>query len=152
MAPPSIDSAFLLGTVKGAQQLSRALRQFGDKEITKELRKSNRLAAQLVRDEARKRVPVDSGALQGTIRSAGTRTIARIRVGRAKATKTKGVVNYAWLVHRGHVLPGGGRYAGVPYLRDAISDTWDEVLAAYEKGLRDAARRANLKYGTKVSI
>lgn len=121
--------------------MSRAVRQFGDKDLRREMTQASREAAKVAVPYVQEFVPEKSGDLKRNIKAAGTKTTPRIRAG----TKTKGGP-YAWIVHGGHKTRGGGYVEPVPFLRQGIQKAWPYVILAFLEGQKRAIRTFNRKY------
>lgn len=134
----------LSAEITGGKEISAAIRKMGsDKDLVRVLRAANKSVAEIVAREARRRVPVRTGALRKTIRSLGARTSSSVKAGGGR-----GKVRYAWMVHAGY-RPGGGttKVEGRPYLSDAVKAKWPEILAQYESAMDVVVDAFNRKYG-----
>ena len=118
------------------------LRKFGD-DAKREIKEVNLDAAKLVEREAKQRVPVQSGALQASIRSSGQIGKGVVRAGSAR-------VPYANPIHWGWPRPvrkwskgrvGGGPITGVPFLTDALADQTPKIRKLYAEELERLARK-----------
>ena len=128
--------------MQGGKEISAALRRMGsDKDLVRLLRAANKSVAEIVAREARRRVPVQSGKLRGSIRALGARTSSSVKAG-------KKAVPYAWMRHAGY-RPGGGttKVEGVPYLSDAVKAKWPQIVEQYESAMGVVADAFNRKYG-----
>lgn len=121
-----------------AKQMSKAVRLWGDNELRRALVKASKEAAQVAVPFIQWHTPVDTGTLRRNIKPIGTRTQAKIKAGTPKRAGL-----YAWMVHGGHVLRDGSRYAGVPYLREGIEDAFPKIIRKYLEGQEEAARIFN---------
>lgn len=127
--------------------VAKAVRQFGDNELRKEMTTASKEAAAEAIPYIQKYVPVgETGQLHKNIKPAGTRTQPKIKAG----TPKKGGP-YAWMVHRGHKTKGGGYYRGVPYMRLGIKEAWPRVLLKFIEGQSRAAELFNRKYRIRRS-
>lgn len=116
--------------------LRRALRQIGDKGLTKELAQANKTAAQVVVDVALPRVPVRSGRLRAAVRALGSQKEGRAVAGSAR-------VPYAAAIHWGRKR--GGVIQGRPFLSDAAEAASEKAADVYLEavdGLLDKIRRS----------
>lgn len=112
--------------VVGARRIRASLRAAGhDLETMKE---ANAAASAIVMADARRRVPVVSGTLMGTIRSTGTTTAGIVRAGFAR-------VPYAGPIHWG--WPARGITATF-FMSNAAEATEAQWIAAYEAGVEKA--------------
>ena len=121
-------------TQHSIRQMSRAVRAFADNELRRAMVKASRDAARVAVPHIQMHVPVERGTLRRNIKAAGSKTIPKIKAG----TRTRGGP-YAWLVHHGHKLPGGGQYKGVAYLRLGIKEAYGAIRKKYLDGQRKAA-------------
>jgi len=132
--------------IEGLRELSRALK-VADNELAKELRKAMNVAAQLVIDDARPKVPTRSGRAAGSLRVASTRTLVRVSGGSSRAPY------YPWLDFGGSVGRNNsvvrqfrkrGRYLYLSFFQLRDSGKFTAVL---EESIRDVVRRAGLPDG-----
>jgi HK97 gp10 family phage protein len=120
-------------SIEGLNKLLRALEQM-DEQAKADFKAAGLKAAEPVIARARQEVPVRSGALQGSIRSALTSRGVRIRAGSKK-------VPYANAIHFGQKRDRRDeayRFRRVaikpnPFMFRAVDATKDEVLAVYEQ-------------------
>jgi HK97 gp10 family phage protein len=98
--------------VKGGGDIARALEQFAPNLERNMLRGALRAGAQVIQEEAKARVPQDTGALRDSLRvktgAQGGKVYAYVQAGRSKK---KGDPWYAHLVEYGvkpHVIIAGG--------------------------------------------
>ena len=125
--------------------MKKAIRQFGDKDLRREMTKASRDATQIAVPYVQKYVPQgETGNLHRNIKAAGTRTEPKIRAG----TKTKGGP-YAWLVHRGHAVRGGGYVPATNYMRKGLKEAFPKVKEAFRKNMQMVINRFNSKYGIR---
>lgn len=118
--------------VEGLNDLLKAVRQFGDDAVTKSV---NKEAAEVVKSDANRRVPVVSGALLATGRTSGTKAAGVVRYGKAS-------VPYAAAAHFGHnPRPQGGSMPPNPWLYDALDARGAEVVKVYEQRLKSLAAK-----------
>lgn len=115
--------------VEGGPQLRRALRRMGDG--LDDLKDAHHDAGELVADEARAIVPVDEGALQGSIRANRRANGADVLAGSARVPYA-GPIHFGWAAHG--IEPD-------PFLYDALDRRRDAVRDAYDKGVSDLVRR-----------
>ncbi len=128
--------------VGGIAALATSLRKIGDKELGDEMKAVTKAAAEKVVPYAKKRVPVDTGALRDSIKAEGTRRYARVKAGTAKK------VPYARAIHSGrHVPATGKRTKGTPYIKKAIPEAWPQIVDEFVKGMNRIARRFEKKHG-----
>lgn len=119
--------------VEGARQLRRTLRQAGDD--LEDLKDANKQAAEVAATGARRNVPVESGALAGDIRAAGTKTAGVVRAGR-KRLPYAGPIHWGW--------PARG-IAAQPYLTEGAQQTETVWVPLYEQELDKALAKVKGK-------
>lgn len=133
-------------TVVGIKELRKALRDV-DPELQKRLKVELKKAAQIVADDAKRRVPVRSGRAQGSIRAGSSGANAWVAGGK------KTVPYYGWLEYGGRkpisgrprsVGPwkgsGGGKEGR--FIQPAIEAKFDEVRQAVDEAVDDAVKAA----------
>ena len=108
--------------VDGVDELRRALRQVKDRELDEEMKKIHADLAREIVDRALPNVPVRTGALKASVRSAGT---VRDAIGRAG----KASVPYAAPIHWGWAKRG---IKGRPFLTDAAQAVEKDITERYE--------------------
>jgi hypothetical protein len=134
--------------IEGYRELRRELRRLEDamdvQAAKGDLKQMNLDAARLVRSEALRLVPVQTGLLKSTVREAATQRNARVRAGFQR-------VPYAGPIHFGwpsRPNPGlgwrGGPIRPQPFLYDALDRRRNEVVDAYERNLRSIIRKYDL--------
>lgn len=115
--------------VTGWRQLRKHLRAAGD-DMT-DLKDSNKAAADIAAAEIKRRAPVDSGALQQTIRSAGTKSAGVVRVGNNSKVRYAGPIVWGW--GRRHIaanpFPSRGARASEPRWTRIYEDFMQRVIA-----------------------
>ena len=118
------------------------LRKFGD-EAKADIKDVNLEAAKLVERRAKQLVPVQSGALQQSIRSSGQVGKGVVRAGNAR-------VPYANPIHWGWPRPvrkwskgriGGGPITGNRFLTDALDEERGDIVKLYAAELDRLARK-----------
>lgn len=109
--------------VEGRQELVRTMRAAG--ADLRDLNRANRAAADVVAPESAARTPRRTGTLAGTVRAAGTRTMAAVRVG-SRAVPYAGPILFGWPGH--HIEPQPGAV-------DALADTEDRWRPVYEQAV-----------------
>ena len=107
-------------TVDGVKQLRSAMRKAQDADIA-ELKAANAEGAAIVATQARFNVPVDTGALQASVRSSGTNAAGVVRAGFA-SVRYAGVIHFGWPEHG--IEPD-------PYLFDAADQRMAQVVDQY---------------------
>ena len=108
----------------------RNLGQYSD-EFKKELKQTHLQAAKIVEKAARPLVPVRTGKLLASVRSAGTQRFAVVRAGK-KSVPYAPPIHWGWAKRR--IKPN-------PFLYEALDKRRDEVIKAYEKQIANLARR-----------
>ena len=126
----------------GIAALASSLRKIKDTELSKEMKEVTRAAAETVLPHAKKRVPVQTGKLRGSIKASGTRRYARIKAGSEKR------VPYARAIHSGRYIEStGSRTKGAPFIRKAIPEAWPEIIEVFVKGMNRIAKDFEKKHG-----
>lgn len=129
--------------VEGGRELRRTLKEAGDD--LGDLKAAHKQAAAIAAEGARALVPVLTGALQATIRPAGTQSAGLVRAGNKR-------VPYANAIQWGRqIWPSKRASPPTPprhkfrsfikptlFLTDGAKDTEPEWVEAYEKALNDA--------------
>ena len=121
--------------VTGAKELRKIARQAGDKEAQKALRAGHKAAANIVAEETRRTIPVDSGALKRAVKPRGSLTTGKVAIGGARAP-------YAGRVLYGDPTPG---IKGQPTHLEALADTLGDVREAIEELYYDVAKKMATK-------
>ena len=119
--------------VEGAKQLARAFRQV--EGGLADLKAVHKDAAEIVATQARFEVPVRSGLLKSTIRSAGQARAGVVRAGFARVPYA-GVIHFGW--PRRNISPQ-------PFLYDALDERTGEVLGKYKDNVDRLIRKHGLK-------
>jgi len=131
--------------IQGLDEINRKLQALPEKLRRKHVRKSLLSAANIVRDEARrkaKKAPVptrpDLGHMADHIET-------KVWVTLRKANSTVGVDwpgrSYGHLLEFGHKLPGGGETKRQPFMRPAFDSKSDTALNKLVTDLRDAVEK-----------
>ena len=114
----------------------------GDTELDKKMKAASLAAAQAIVPEAKKMVPVRSGALQRSIKATSTRRYGVIKAGTAARTP------YALAVHRGAYHRGSkARTRATKYLSSVIYKVWPEIVDEYVKAMNEIARDFQKRHG-----
>ena len=127
----------------GVTGLAKSVRLVADEELSKEMKAVTKAAAEKVLPHAKKRVPVQTGKLRGSLKAEGTRRYARIKTGTEKK------VPYARSVHSGRYFAAiGKRTRGTPYLRRSIPQAFPEIIDEFLAGMDRIAKKFNKKHGS----
>ncbi len=114
----------------------------GDSELDKKMKAASKAAAEAIVPEAKKMVPVRSGALQRSIRADSTRRYGVIKAGTPSRTP------YALAVHRGALHRGSRvRTRATKYLSSVIYKVWPEIVDEYVKAMNSIAKEFQKKHG-----
>jgi len=108
--------------IEGLAKLRRELKAV-QKDLPKELTKVSEDAAEIVAEQSRLIVPVRTGRLRGSIKSAAIAKGGQVRTVGVPYAK---VIHFGWAKH--HIRPN-------PFIYDALDDRRDEVVAKFEQGL-----------------
>jgi len=128
------------GMASSLQTLARSGQ--GDTELDKKMKAASLAAAQAIVPEAKKMVPVRSGALQRSIKATSTRRYGVIKAGTAARTP------YALAVHRGAYHRGSkARTRATKYLSSVIYKVWPEIVDEYVKAMNEIARDFQKRHG-----
>lgn len=119
-------------SVDGGRELRRALKAV-DGGIA-DLKSVNKAAAEIVERAALPLVPRRSGALAGSIRSAGQAAGGIVRAGR-KAVPYAGPIHFGWAAR--NIKPQ-------PFLYDALDARRSEVVERYESEVSSLIKRHGL--------
>jgi hypothetical protein len=119
--------------VTGLRELRSELKRLENKrEWLREFKQAGRGAAAIAADEARRRVPVDSGELLNSIRPGSTQTRAYIAAGNSRVPYA-GVIEWGWPAR--HIHPQ-------PYLVPAALAKHDQIATFYLEAVDRLQRRA----------
>lgn len=106
--------------IEGIREVNKQLKNLSD-ATKKELKETHRKAGQLVVDGAIRYVPVRTGALLASLRSAPTQRQGRVRVGSASVPYA-GPIHFGWPARR--IKPQ-------PFIYEVLDDRRQEVLHLY---------------------
>lgn len=120
--------------VDGGPRLRRTLRQAGSD--LEDLKAANAAAAAIAAEGGRRKAPVASGTLAGTIRSSGTRTAGYVRAGYAR-TPYPGVQEWGYR--------SGRPIAGQHFLAEGAKATEPVWLDQYHKDVTTALKKVKGK-------
>ena len=126
----------------GISALATSLRKIGDKELSAEMKAVTKAAAEKVLPHAKKRVPVQTGKLRGSLKAEGTRRYARIKTGTEKK------VPYARAIHSGRLIRSTGqRTKGTAFFRKAVPEAWPQIVDEFVRGMNRIAKKFEKKHG-----
>lgn len=125
--------------IEGGRETRRALRRTGE-DVKADLKGLHAEGAQIVLEEALRRVPVRTGKLKSTVRAAALQTRGEVRAGFAR-------VPYAGPIHFGWSDRG---ISPNPFLYDAIDNRRGQVMDSYHRQLDRVARRHGLDVSRSV--
>lgn len=118
--------------VEGLTKTVKALQQAG--VDAQDIKSAMSAVGEIVANTARSYVPVDTGTLQGSIRTSKAKTRATVRAGSASVPYA-GVIHYGWPAH--NIEPQ-------PFLVSALEDEQGSVYDTLDEALGDLLDRANL--------
>lgn len=108
--------------IEGLGAVQKAMRNFAD-DSKNDMKETHRKAGQIVVDGAVRLVPVRSGALLASLRSAPTQRQGKVRVGSA-AVPYAGPIHFGWPAR--NIRPN-------PFIYAVLDQRRDEVLRLYEE-------------------
>ncbi|MFB8107281.1 HK97-gp10 family putative phage morphogenesis protein [Streptomyces sp. NPDC056007] len=125
--------------VQGLNQLKRTLRQLKDKDLSKEVRKVNKEAAELVRPAAqrgvpqRRRSPKDNkryrpGKLAKSVKVVASANSAKIKAGTASRSPYAGAIHFGF-PKRG-IRPNRFLFRAMARNSDRVSETYEREISA----------------------
>jgi len=112
--------------IDGLRQVQKAMRNFSD-DSRNDMKETHRKAGQIVVDGAARFVPVRSGALLASLRSAPTQRQGRVRVGSA-AVPYAGPIHFGW--------PARGIKPN-PFIYEVLDGRRQEVYAIYAQRISE---------------
>lgn len=124
--------------IEGLAELQRELKKAGEGDVSKAVRKANRDAAALARDQARQEIAPKSvtGNLQRSVKSAATQDRAKVTVGDKTKVPYAGPVHFGWPA-RNIVRPNRFVYRALAKKREEIRDAYEKGVDAALAPLRD---------------
>lgn len=125
--------------VEGVKEIRKRLKEL-EGALGPELREINVGAAKIVAEEARKRAPVDTGALKGNVRATGGAASSAVSVGDRRKIRYAGPLMYG---HKPRAQ-GGYMWPPRPFLLDAAQAKRDEVRDFYEKAIAQLVKDKGL--------
>lgn len=121
--------------VEGLSKVRRDLKKLAkDVDYGDQFLAVNKTLADAVAGESKNYVPVVSGALQGTIRAAASKTSGRVKVG-FKAVPYAGPIHFGWPAR--FIKPQ-------PFIYDAIDKRRDQIKDRYEQLIKKLIRENDL--------
>jgi hypothetical protein len=123
--------------VEGLASVRRQLKNLSDDVDyrAQEFLPVNKAIASAIAGDAKKFVPVLSGALAASIREAASKTSARVKAGGGKEVAYAGPIHFGWPARR--IKPQ-------PFFYDAIDGRRDEIKDRYEKLVDDLIKKYDL--------
>ena len=123
--------------VEGLASVRRQLKNLSDDVDyrAQEFLPVNKAIASAIAGDAKKFVPVLSGALAASIREAASKTSARVKAGNKKDVPYAGPIHFGWPARR--IKPQ-------PFFYDAIDGRRDEIKDRYEKLVDDLIKKYDL--------
>jgi len=117
--------------VEGLREIQRTMSRVSRKDIVKEVRSANKKAADVVAQEAKVLVPVQTGRLRKSIGAQAQREAGYVKAGTPQGVKYAGPIHFGW--------PAKG-ITPQPFIYEALDKRIDEVRATYERLLREAMK------------
>ena len=124
--------------VHGLIDLQKELRDY-DKALPKRLRVANLAAAEVIAEEARERVPEQSGRLRRSTRAKAQQRGASVTSGSKARVPYAGPVHWGW-----NSRPQGGSNTAVPYISEALDEKYGEMKDKYRQEINDLKDDLNL--------
>lgn len=112
--------------IEGLRDVQKAMRNFSD-DSRNDMKETHRKAGQIVVDGAARLVPVRSGALLASLKSAPTQRQGRVRVGSA-AVPYAGPIHFGWPAR--HIQPN-------PFIYEVLDGRRQEVYAIYAQRISE---------------
>jgi hypothetical protein len=112
--------------IEGLRDVQKAMRNFSD-DSRNDMKETHRKAGQIVVDGAARLVPVRSGALLASLKSAPTQRQGRVRVGSA-AVPYAGPIHFGWPAR--HIQPN-------PFIYEVLDGRRQEVYAMYAERISE---------------
>ena len=123
--------------VEGLASVRRQLKNLSDDVDyrAQEFLPVNKAIASAIAGDAKKFVPVLSGALAASVREAASKTSARVKAGNKKDVPYAGPIHFGWPARR--IKPQ-------PFFYDAIDGRREEIKERYEKLVDDLIKKYDL--------
>ena len=119
--------------IEGLRDLQKALRNLTD-DSRNDMKETHRKAGQIVVDGAARLVPVRTGALVASLRSAPTQRQGRVRVGSA-AVPYAGPIHFGWPAR--NIKPN-------PFIYEVLDSRRQEVYALYAERISQLINKYDL--------
>jgi hypothetical protein len=119
--------------IEGLRDVQKAMKNFSD-DSRNDMKETHRKAGQLVVDGAARLVPVRSGALLASLRSAPTQRQGKVRLGSA-AVPYAGPIHFGWPAR--HIQPN-------PFIYEVLDGRRQEVYALYAERISELVVKYNL--------
>ena len=132
----------------GVRQLALSIRRVNDKELSKEMKKASKDAAEKVVPFAKRNAPLGAtGKLRRSIKASATRSQGRINAGNNRKAGPA-AVPYARAIHSGkYDRRTGVRTKGNPYISKAVPQAWPSLVKEYEQAMNRIAKEFTKKHG-----
>lgn len=124
--------------IDGLREVLRDIRRLGD-DARDDMKETHRKAGEIIVEGAKRFVPVRTGALLQSMRSAPTTRQGRVRVGNASAPYA-GPIHFGWPARR--IQPQ-------PFIYDALDGRRQEVFQLYGDRIGELITRHNLAPGQR---
>lgn len=126
--------------MEGLDELRRALRKYGGKELAAALRVANKEAAEdVVLPQARAEAPERSGNLKGSLKALARQTDARIKGGSARVPYAA-VIHFGWKAR--NIAPN-------PFVYRAVAKRSREFNGVYQKKMDELGAQFTKHMATK---
>lgn len=119
--------------IEGLRELQKSIRNLTD-DSRNDMKETHRRAGQIIVEAAAPLVPVQSGALLASARSAPTQRQGRVRVGSA-AVPYAGPIHFGWPAR--NIRPN-------PFIYEVLDRRRDEVMKLYEARIDELIRKYDL--------
>lgn len=110
-----------------ARDLRRTIKRIESKELDDALKAANKGAATVIADESEKHVPVTSGALKGSIRATGAKSVGSVKVGSKARVPYAGPIHYGWPAR--NIEPQEFVTEAIQQKLGDARDVYDELIA-----------------------
>ena len=124
--------------IEGLGAVQKAMRNFAD-DSRNDMKETHRKAGQIVVDGAARLVPVRTGALLASLRSAPTQRQGKVRVGSA-AVPYAGPIHFGWPDR--NIRPN-------PFIYAVLDQRRDEVMRLYEERINQLITKYDLGSDTR---